>query len=58
MTDTAALEPTLERIVKAVNPQGAWEIKANSIILSMGCRERTRGMLQIPGYRPANFYLD
>ncbi|HOQ67971.1 MAG TPA: FAD-dependent oxidoreductase [Candidatus Atribacteria bacterium] len=56
MTDTAALELTPERVVKAVNPQGAWEIKANSIILSMGCRERTRGMLQIPGYRPAGIF--
>ncbi len=56
MTDTTALELSPERIVKAVSPQGVWEIKANSIILSMGCRERTRGMLRIPGARPAGIF--
>jgi len=56
MTDTTALELSPERIVKAVSPQGVWEIEANSIILSMGCRERTRGMLRTPGARPAGIF--
>ena len=32
---------------------GLFHIQAKSIILAMGCRERSRGALNIPGYRPA-----
>ena len=32
------------------------KIRAAAIILAMGCRERTRGALNIPGYRPAGIY--
>ena len=35
---------------------GLFHIKAKSIILAMGCRERSRGALNIPGYRPAGIY--
>jgi len=56
MTDTTALELTPERRIRAVNPKGVWELEANSIILSMGCRERTRGMLRTPGSRPAGIF--
>lgn len=35
---------------------GAVTIKAGAIILAMGCRERSRGMLRIPGTRPAGVY--
>jgi len=56
MTDTTVLELSPERVVKAVNSEGVWELKADSIILSMGCRERTRGMLRIPGHRPAGIF--
>ena len=35
---------------------GLQVIKAKSIILAMGCRERPRGALNIPGYRPAGIY--
>ena len=31
-------------------------LRAKAIILAMGCRERTRGMIRIPGYRPAGVY--
>lgn len=31
-------------------------VAADSIILAMGCRERPRGALSIPGYRPAGIY--
>jgi thioredoxin reductase len=35
---------------------GLFEIQAKAIILAMGCRERARGALNIPGYRPAGVY--
>ena len=36
--------------------EGLTVIKARAIILAMGCRERPRGALNIPGYRPAGIY--
>ncbi len=39
--------------VTAVNPQdGYMELRARAVVLAMGCRERTRGALRIPGTRP------
>lgn len=35
---------------------GLWEIEARAVILAMGCRERARGALNIPGYRPAGIF--
>ena len=35
---------------------GLFEIEAKAVILAMGCRERSRGALNIPGYRPAGIY--
>ncbi|MGB9808789.1 MAG: NAD(P)/FAD-dependent oxidoreductase, partial [Caldanaerobacter sp.] len=54
MLETMVLEITPDKIVKAVNPQkGVFQIKAKAIILAMGCRERPRGAIMIPGTRPA-----
>lgn len=36
--------------------EGLQVIKAKAVILAMGCRERPRGALNIPGYRPAGIY--
>ncbi len=36
--------------------RGVVQIKAKSVILAMGCRERPRGALSIPGYRPQGVY--
>ncbi|RLE33728.1 pyridine nucleotide-disulfide oxidoreductase, partial [Candidatus Acetothermia bacterium] len=33
-----------------------WGIRAGAVVLAMGCRERTRGMIRIPGTRPAGVY--
>lgn len=33
-----------------------YQIRAKALILAMGCRERARGALNIPGYRPAGIY--
>ncbi|XVG95798.1 hypothetical protein ACGCUQ_07680 [Eubacteriales bacterium KG127] len=35
---------------------GLTEIKAKSVVLAMGCRERARGTLNIPGMRPAGAF--
>ena len=53
-TDTTVLELTQERRVHMVSPALGYRVEeAGSVILAMGCRERTRGALSIPGTRPA-----
>lgn len=56
ITDCTVLDITHDRIVTAVCRQGQLQIKAGAIVLAMGCRERTRGALAIPGSRPAGIY--
>lgn len=51
-TDTTVLNITDEKMIQAVNRDGLLNYKAKAIILAMGCRERTRGALSIPGERP------
>ena len=54
MLHTFVLDITPEKIITAVNPEeGLFHIQAKSIVLAMGCRERSRGALMIPGTRPA-----
>lgn len=54
MTDTMVLEITKEKQVHCVNSKNGYQIlDAKSIVLAMGCRERTRGAISIPGTRPA-----
>ena len=46
-----------EKIVTYMNrSEGIVTVRAKAVILSMGCRERSRGALNIPGYRPAGIY--
>ncbi len=55
--DTMVIEITPDKIIYAVNKnEGLIEIKSKAIILAMGCRERTRGAINIPGFRPAGIY--
>lgn len=43
--------------IEYVNPQDGYvQIQAKAIILAMGCRERTRGAITIPGYRPSGIW--
>jgi thioredoxin reductase len=57
LLDTMVIEFTQDKVVYAVNKnEGLIEIKAKAIILAMGCRERTRGAINIPGFRPAGIY--
>ncbi len=55
--NTMALDINSEKTITAVNrTDGLFQIQAKSIILAMGCRERARGALNIPGFRPAGIY--
>lgn len=55
--NTMVMDISKDKIVTAMNREdGLFEIQAKAIILAMGCRERSRGALNIPGYRPAGIY--
>jgi len=55
--ETMAIDMTPDKVVTVVNVNdGQYKIKAKAIVLGMGCRERTRGALNIPGERPAGVY--
>ena len=55
--DTMVLEITQDRQVHTVNTQDGYCIyDAKSIVLAMGCRERTRGAIGTPGTRPAGIF--
>ena len=57
LTDTMVLDLSSEKVVTAVSPtEGIFQIQAQAVILAMGCRERPRGALNLPGYRPAGIY--
>ena len=54
MCDTMVLEITQDKKVHCINPKLGYQVlEAKSIVLAMGCRERTRGAISIPGTRPA-----
>ena len=55
--DTMVMDISHEKVVTAMNrSEGMFQIQAGAVILAMGCRERPRGALKIPGYRPAGIY--
>ena len=56
MLDTMVLEIDRDKKVTAVNRNGLLEIDAKAVILAMGCRERPRGAINIPGRRPVGIY--
>ncbi len=57
MTQTMVLEVTPEKQIFAVNQtEGYITICAKAIVFSMGCRERTRGAIAIPGDRPSGVF--
>ena len=44
-------------VVTAMNrEQGMFRIQAKAVVFAMGCRERSRGAMNIPGFRPAGIY--
>ena len=57
MLNTMVMDISKEKVVTAMNrEEGLFEIQAKAIILAMGCRERPRGALNTPGYRPAGIF--
>ena len=57
MLNTMVMDISGDKVVTAMNrEEGMFEIQAKAIILAMGCRERPRGALNIPGYRPAGIF--
>ena len=55
--NTMVMDISPDKVVTAMNREdGLIEIKAKAVVLCMGCRERPRGALNIPGYRPAGIY--
>ena len=55
--NTTVLEVTKKKEITIINSKnGIRKIKAKAIVFAMGCRERSRGALNIPGTRPAGIY--
>ena len=55
--NTMVLDVTADKTVTAMNSEdGAFQIKAQAIILAMGCRERPKGALNIAGMRPSGIF--
>ena len=46
----------VKRLTLMNRKEGLFYVDADAVILAMGCRERPRGALNIPGYRPAGIY--
>lgn len=57
LLNTMVMDISADRIVTAMNKEdGMFQVRAKAVVLAMGCRERSRGALNIPGYRPAGIY--
>ncbi len=54
--ETTVTSVTPDRVVTAQSPEGLLKIRAGAVVLAMGCRERSRGALNIPGSRPAGVF--
>ena len=55
--NTMVMDLSADKVVTAMNKEdGLFQLKPKAVILAMGCRERPRGALSIPGYRPAGIY--
>ena len=56
-TDTTVISLSPDKTVTAMNSAlGVFTVEAKAVILTMGCRERPKGALNIPGTRPAGIY--
>ncbi len=53
---TMVIDITKNKIITVQNKDGIFKIKAKALILAMGCRERSRGALNIPGTRPSGIF--
>lgn len=56
ITNATVIDLSGDKIVTAATQDGLLQVQAKAVILTMGCRERTRGALAIPGSRPSGIY--
>ncbi len=56
ITNSTVLEVTKDKKIMIQSPKGLLEVNAKAVIITTGCRERTREMIRIPGSRPAGVY--
>jgi len=56
MVTSLSHENEMQRVIAQNSQEGVIEFISKAIILSMGCRERTRGAIHIPGTRPAGIF--
>lgn len=57
LLNTMVLDISPDKVITAINKDdGMFSIKAKAVVLCMGCRERPRGALNIPGARPSGIY--
>ena len=56
ITDATVIDINSDKVVTAATRQGLKQYRAKAVILTMGCRERTRGAISTPGTRPAGIY--
>ncbi|MBO7525674.1 MAG: FAD-dependent oxidoreductase, partial [Clostridia bacterium] len=57
MLDTTVLSFDKDKTITAINEErGVFTLSARAIVLAMGCRERSRGALNVAGTRPAGIY--
>ena len=57
LLNTMVMDISREKKITALNRvEGLFTLQAKTVILAMGCRERSRGALNIPGYRPAGIF--
>lgn len=56
MLNSMIIDVSKDKIAQVLTSEGVIEISAKAIILAMGCRERPRGAINIPGSRPAGIF--
>ena len=57
LLQTTVVNLSSDKVITAVNTEkGYFEIQAKAVILAMGCRERSKGAINVPGTRPAGIY--
>ncbi|RLI93356.1 MAG: pyridine nucleotide-disulfide oxidoreductase [Candidatus Altiarchaeales archaeon] len=56
MLNSTVLDINRKKHITVCSPEDLIKIKAKAIVLAMGCRERTRGQICIPGTRPSGIY--
>lgn len=55
-TGTTVTHVSPKKVVTCMDSSGVFDVEADAVVLAMGCRERSRGALSVPGTRPAGVY--